>query len=102
MTKVLRGVVHGKIIEITEDLGMLDGQAVDLIVMPSDPINGPTMGAGAQTSPKTLPGPPPGWRPGASPTSAGLLAQEWTVEDDSVLDDIHAERKASKWRELPE
>ena len=32
MTKVLRGVVHGKTIEVTEDLGMRDGQAVDLIV----------------------------------------------------------------------
>jgi hypothetical protein len=28
---------HGKIIEVTEDLGMLDGQAVELIVTASRP-----------------------------------------------------------------
>ena len=32
MTKVLHGIVHGKFIEVTEDLGLLDGQAVELIV----------------------------------------------------------------------
>ena len=35
MTRVLHGIVHGKIIEVTEDLGMLDGQAVELIVTAS-------------------------------------------------------------------
>jgi len=35
MTKVLHGMVHGRIIEVTEDLGMLDGQAVELIVTAS-------------------------------------------------------------------
>ena len=35
MTKVLHGIVHGKIIEVTEDLSMLDGQAVELIVTAS-------------------------------------------------------------------
>ena len=32
MTKVLHGIVHGRFIEVTEDLGLSDGQAVELIV----------------------------------------------------------------------
>ena len=32
MSRVVRGVVRGKTIEVREDLGMLDGQAVELIV----------------------------------------------------------------------
>ena len=102
MTKVLRGVVHGRIIEVTEDLGMLDGQAVELIVTASTSIDLTTEAVGLQTAPKKLPGPPSGWRPGGSSTAAGLLAEEWTEEDDRILEQIHAERKAAKWRELPE
>jgi len=102
MSKVLRGVVHGKIIEVNEDLGMLDGQAVDLIVTPSTPIERPPEGIRSQTWPKKLPGPPPGWRPGSTATAAGLLAEEWTEEDDRILEQIQADRKAAKWRELPE
>jgi len=102
MTRVLRGVVHGKIIEVTEDLGMLDGQAVELIVTPSTPIERSPEGIRSQTSPKPLPGPPPGWRPGGSATAAGLMAEEWTEEDDRIFEQIQADRKAAKWRELPE
>jgi hypothetical protein len=102
MTKVLRGVVHGKTIEVAEDLGMLDGQAVDLIVTPAAQSEAPPIGVQSQTAPKKLPGPPPGWKPGAYPTSAGVLAKEWTEEDDLVLDEIQAERKNAKWRALPE
>ena len=40
MTKVLHGIVHGKFIEVTEDLGLLDGQAVELIVT-AEPSPGP-------------------------------------------------------------
>ena len=102
MTRILRGVVHGKIIEVNEDLGMLDGQAVELIVTPSTPNERPPEGIRSQSSAKKLPGPPPGWRPGGSPTAAGLLAEEWTEEDDRAFEQIQADRKAAKWRELPE
>ena len=102
MTKVLRGVVHGKIIEVTEDLGMLDGQTVDLIVTPSTTTELSPEGSRPQTSPKKLPGPPAGWMAGRSSTSAGMLAEEWTEEDDRILEQVYAERKAAKWRELPE
>ena len=50
----------------------------------------------------TLPGPPPGGRSGAPSKVAGLLADEWTEEDDRILEQIQADRKAAKWRELPE
>lgn len=99
MTKVLRGIVHGKTIEVTEDLGMSDGQAVDLIVTPAGFVEPLPEGSRSVTLPKKLPGPPPGWRPDGSATAAGLLAEEWTEEDDRTLERIHAERKAAKWRE---
>jgi hypothetical protein len=102
MTRVLRGVVHGKTIEMTEYLGMWEGQSVELIVTPSAPIESPTVSTRSQTSPKELPGPPPGWRPGSISTAAGLLAEEWTEQDDRILEQIHAERKAVRWRESPE
>ena len=101
MTRVLRGIVHGKTIEVTEDLGMSDGQAVDLLVAPSGSLQPPPEGSGSRASAKKLPGPPPGWKPGVS-SAAGLLAKEWTDEDDRILERIQAERKAAKWRELPE
>ena len=100
-TRVLRGIVHGKIIEVAEDLGMSDGQAVDLLVAPSGSLQTPAEGSGSRAPAKKLPGPPPGWKPGVS-SAAGLLAEEWTDEDDRILEQIQAERKAAKWRELPE
>ncbi len=30
MTKLMHGIVHGKTIEVNEELGLSDGQAVDL------------------------------------------------------------------------
>ena len=101
MSRVLHGIVHGKTIEVTEDLGMSDGQAVDLLVAPSGSLQPPPEGSGSRASTKKLPGPPPGWKPGVS-SAAGLLAEEWTDEDDRILEGIHAERKAAEWRELPE
>ncbi len=103
MTKILHGIVHGRFIEVVEDLGLSDGQAVELIVTadpPQDPI---AEGFDSNKSPKKrLPGPPPGWRPGGTETAAGMMAEHWTEEDDRILERIQAERKAAKWRELPE
>ena len=44
MTKVVHGIVHGKTIEVTEDLGMSDGQAVEVLVVPAGRIE--TAGGG--------------------------------------------------------
>ena len=102
MTSVLHGVVHGKTIEVSEDLGMLDGQAVELIVTAS-PVSGPCAEEiGPRKSPKKLPRPPPGWQPGSTRTAAGMLADSWTEEDDRILEEIYRDRKRETRREVPE
>ena len=103
MTKVLHGIVHGKFIEVTEDLGMLDGQAVELIVTAAPPSGASgAEGTGSQKSPKRLPEPPPGWQPGSKRTAAGMLADSWTEEDDRILEQIYRDRKRETRREVPE
>jgi hypothetical protein len=76
---------HVKIIEVTEDLGMLDGQAVELIVTASRPW---LRKSGRVNHPKKFPGPPPRWQPGSTRTAAGMLADSWTEEDDRTLEEI--------------
>ncbi len=85
MTKVLRGVVHGKTIELERETGLEDGRQVEVTLRT-----------------KALPGPPPGWQPGGTVTAAGMLASSWTEEDDQILEDIHEERKRETRREIPE
>ena len=102
MTKVLHGIVHGKFIEVTEDLGLSDGQAVELIVTAA-PSSGPhAEEIGSPKSPKKLPGPPPGWQPGSKRTAAGMLADSWTEEDDRILEEIYRDRRRETRREVPE
>lgn len=97
MTKLIHGIVHGQTIEVSEELGLSDGEAVELIVMSADVPESNR----SPVPPKKLPGPPPGWKPDAASTTAGLLAEEWSEEDDRVLEQIQADRKAVAWRELP-
>ncbi len=85
MTKLLRGVVHGRTIELEDDTGLEDGHKVEIILRV-----------------KELPGPPPGWKPGSTETAAGMMASCWTEEDDRILDEIHQERKRDTRREIPE
>ena len=85
MTKVLRGVVHGRTIELEGDTGMEDGRKVEVILRA-----------------KELPGPPPGWKPGSRETAAGMMASWWTEEDDRILEQIRQERKNDTRREIPE
>jgi hypothetical protein len=80
MTKTLHGKVHGKIIELDEDLGVVDGQEVEVHLTMLKPK-------------KRLPGPPPGWRPGSTKTTAGLLADLCSVEEDRILEEIYQDRK---------
>jgi hypothetical protein len=89
MTKTLHGKVRGRTIEIDEDLGVADGQDVEIQVK----IAGPK---------KSLPGPPPGWQPGRPSTTAGLLADSWTEEDDRILEEIYKSRKQEASREVSE
>ena len=101
MGNVLRGIVHGRFIELPEDLGFANGQAVELTVSPVPTAVTLTEEEGIRRVPKPLPGPPPGWRPDVFVTSAGLLEKEWTEEDDRILKEIEQERKSSKLRDLP-
>jgi hypothetical protein len=102
MTKVTRGVVRGRMIELDEDLGVSEGQVVDLIVTASTPCAQAKAPSPSRRLPKAPPGPPPGWRAGAPSKVAGILSEEWSEEDDRILEQIQAERKGAKWRELPE
>ena len=102
MTKVLRGIVHGKTIEVTEDLGMWEGQAVDLLIVPAGSFDPRAESSQSQLTAKKLPVPPPGWRPGQPSKTAGLLADSWTEEDDRILEEIYRDRKRETRRGIPE
>lgn len=85
MVKVLRGVVHGRTIELDTEPGIEDGRAVEVILRS-----------------RSLPGPPPGWEPGSTRTAAGLMAEHWTEEDDRILAEIERARHQPSTREMPE
>jgi hypothetical protein len=80
MTRTLHGRIRGKIIELDEDLGVVDGQEVEVQVTIARPR-------------KRAPGPPPGWRPGVPSKTAGSLAHLCTEEDDRILEEIYQDRK---------
>ena len=88
MTKVLHGKVHGNIIQLEQDLGVVDGQMVEVHVRIVRPK-------------KRLPGPPPGWTPGRVSSTAGALADSWTADDDRILEEIYQDRKRETRREVP-
>lgn len=89
MTKTLHGKIHGKTIELEEDLGVVDGQEVEVHVTVVKPR-------------KRLPGPPPGWYPGTTATTAGMLADLCSEEEDQLLEQIYQDRKRETRREIPE
>jgi len=89
MTKTIHGRVHGKTIELDDDLGVAEGQEVEVQVKVIIPK-------------KRLPGPPPGWQPGSKKTAAGMLADSWTEEDDRILEEIDRDRKRETRRAVPE
>lgn len=80
--KILHGVVNGKTIELTDDPGVPAGQPVEVIVKMVLPAQ-------------------PAWGDGLR-ACAGALADEWTDEDDRILEEIYQQRKHSTRPELPE
>jgi len=78
MTKTIHGKVRGKTIELEEDPGIADGQAVEVIVKPAKPRQ--PWGAGIKRS-------------------AGVAAQD--REFDEVFEQIARDRKAATFREEP-
>ena len=76
MSKILRGILHRKTIDITEDLGMPEGVVVNLIVTAVTSKAPLVESMGSSGSPKRLPCPPPGWIPDGIGSVAGSLADE--------------------------
>jgi hypothetical protein len=87
MVRSTFGIVHGRTIELESDLGIREGEKVEVYVRPL-------------VGKKTLPGPPPGWLPGSAESAAGMVADCWSDEDDRVLEKVHEGRKRSDRREL--
>ena len=81
MSRILHGVVHGKTIELADDPGIADGQSVEVVVRPAK-ADKP-------------------WGDGIR-SSAGALADDWTEEDDRILEEIYQDRKRSASRDLPQ
>jgi hypothetical protein len=79
--KPSRGIIHGKTIELVEDLGLTEGQEVDVIVRVRKPR--------------------PEWGQGIL-SSAGAMAPYWTAEDDRILAEIEQDRRQPSTREIPE
>ena len=92
MAKTVRGTVHGKTIELGEDLGVADGEQVEVEIRTK----------AATTKAKKLPGPPPGWKAESKETVAGALADLCTEEEDRLLDAIQQDRKRERRREIAE
>src|SRR5579872_3384689 len=73
MTKTLHGKVRGKTIKLDEDPGVAEGQEVEVlmkVVTPPCSVDKPAAACQPEAAPKKLPGPPPGWKPGA-PSKVG-------------------------------
>ena len=81
MLKSIHGVVHGKTIELKEEIGLVDGQEIEITVRAVRPKGK--------------------WGEGIL-RSAGAMAPYWTEEDDRILDEIYRDRKRSSHREIPE
>jgi hypothetical protein len=80
--KTIQGKVRGRTIELAEDLGLQDGQEVRVQVTPVPPTADPSAEGFMRC--------------------AGVLAHEWTAEDDRILEEIHQDRRRDFRREIPE
>lgn len=79
--KAILGKISGRTIELAEDLGLQDGQEVRVQVTPVAPAADRDEGLRR---------------------CAGALANEWTEEDDQILEGIHQDRKRDTRREILE
>ena len=80
MNKVLHGVVHGQTIQLSEPVGVADGQEVEVVV---------------RTSVSSRP-----WGEGIR-KSAGGMSRCWTEEDEQILERIRQDRKRETRPEIP-
>ncbi len=81
MTKTIHGKVHGKIIELAEELGVPEGQEVEITVRMVPSIK-------------------------ATRRGEGFLLTEGALADDpywdAIMEEVHQERKSDSRREQPE
>lgn len=77
----LRGVIHGKTIELMEAPNLAEGQEVEVVVRPTE--------ACKASVPVKHPDP-------------DKIADWWTPEDDAIFEEIARHRRESRCRELPE
>lgn len=85
MVKTTHGIVHGKLIELDHDLGLADGQQVEVQVK----VVAKAVDEATQ------------WGEGLR-RCAGALADEWTEEDDRILQAIRDDRKRDPRPEIVE
>lgn len=81
--QTMRGTVRGKTIELDQDVGVADGQEVEVELKVIRPK-------------RVLPGPPAGWKSGMESATLGLLVDSWTDEDDRILEAIYQDRKRDR------
>ena len=81
MTKTVHGFIRGKTIQLTEEVGLPEGQEVEVLV--------------TSVSPK------PQWGEGLR-RCAGALADQWTVADDRILERIQQDRARDSRQEAAE
>lgn len=80
MIRRIRGVVHGKTIEVEEDLGLSDGDEVEM-----------TIDCPEATLAK--------WGEGLR-RCAGALADDWSDDDDTILNRINQDRLSDSRSEM--
>ena len=79
--KTHTGIIHGNIIELSENPGLPDGEEVEIQV----------------TIAKRK------WEAGEGlKRCAGALADNWTEDDDQILAELERDRLNATYRELPE
>ncbi|MFL5241124.1 MAG: hypothetical protein ACJ8FY_03370 [Gemmataceae bacterium] len=81
MTKIIYGKITGRTIELSEDLGLAPGEEVEVQVRTLQSRHD--------------------WGEGLK-RCAGALANDWTEEDDRILEEIYQDRKRPSRREIPE
>jgi hypothetical protein len=79
VTRIAHGIVRGKTIELDENPGVAEGQHVQVTIK-TVPAKGPC-GEGLRRC-------------------AGALADEWTAEDDRILEQIHQDRKRDARKDI--
>lgn len=78
ITRVLRGIVHGNIIELIDEAGLFDGAEVEVVVRQRE-ANPPTTGRGLQST-------------------EGALADD--AEWDAIMDEVQQSRRLANRHSL--